>query len=281
MVSPRAPTGKRNGPSEQEGKGGAGQEYVDPFEQYNERAEVRSEGWISWAGSGVMRGLEGAGNIVMSRAAGYARGVRQHDIPLEAAQVGSSFDFGDFNDGYDLREEARLVRNALAAFHNAEARGDSNVEITEAEHAAWKRWEAREAERGQIEEEHVQRKQELEQRKKAEQKTVVPLPSRGAPGILVPGQGFVPVGGSPALVPSTHLQNVPFPQPSIPNLPSSLIPGAGRSTSSFHSTSSTVPTRRNVGTTPRTTDSGSDSDVGSMRTTPPSRAAEQRSLWGG
>lgn len=274
MVSPRAPTGKRDGPSEQEGKGGVGQEYVDPFEQYNERAEVESEGWISWAGSGVMWGLEGASNVVMSRAAGYARGVMQQDIPLETSQGGSSLDFDDFNDGYGLREEARLVRNALAAFRTAEARGDSNVEITEAEHAAWKRWEASEAELRQIREEHVQRKQELEQRKKAEQKTTVPLPSRGAPGILVPGRGFVPISGSPAPASSRHLQNVPFPQPSIPNLPSSLIPGAGRSTSSFHSTSSTAPTRRNVGATSRATDSGSDSDVGSMRKTSPSRAAE-------
>jgi len=275
MVSPRAPTGKRDGPSGQEVKGGVGQEYVDPFEQYNERAEVRSEGWVSWAGGGVMRGLEGASNIVMSRAAGFARGVRQQDIPLEVSQGGSSLDFDNFNDGYDVREEARLVRNALAAFRNAEARGDSNVEITEAEHAAWKRWESREAELRRIEEEHVQRERELQQRKKAEQKTTVPLPSRGAPGILVPGQGFVPVGGTPVPDSSTHSQNVSFPRPSIP---SSLIPGAGRSTSSFHSTSSTIPTKRNVGATPRATDSGSDSDVGSMRRTSPSRVAEQRNL---
>ncbi|RPB24876.1 hypothetical protein L211DRAFT_848687 [Terfezia boudieri ATCC MYA-4762] len=269
MVSPRAPIGKRVGPSEQEGKGGVGQEYVDPFEQYNERAEVRSEGWISWAGSGVMRGLEGASNVVMNTAAGYSRRVCQQDIPLEVSQGGSSLDFHDINEGYDVREEGRLVRNALAAFRNAEARGDSNVEITEAEHAAWKRWEAREAEIRRIEGEHMQRERELDHRKKAA--------SRGAPGILLPGQGFVPVGETPAPVSSTHSQNVPFPQPSIPK---SLIPGAGRSTSSFHSTSSTIPARRNVGATPRATDSGSDSDVCSMTTTTPFGLAEQRNLWG-
>ncbi|KAF8426409.1 hypothetical protein EV426DRAFT_28632 [Tirmania nivea] len=276
MVSPRAPTGKRDGPSEQEWKGDVRQEYADPFEQYNEGAEVRREGWISWAGSSVMRGLEGASNAVMSRVAGYARGATQQDIPLEVLQDGSSLDFDDFNEGYDVREEARLVRNALAAFRNAEARGDSNVEITEAEHAAWKRWEAREAELQRIEEERVQRERELEQRKKAEQKTTVPFPSRDAPGILAQGQGFVPVGGSPAPVSSTGLQYAPFPQPSIPNPPSALISGAGRSTSSFYSASSassTIPTRRNVGTTSRATGSNSDSDVGSTTRTP-SRAVE-------
>lgn len=271
MVSPRAPFGKRDGPSGQQGEGGTGREYVDPFEQYNEMSEVRSEGWVSWAGSGVMRGLEGASNVVMSRAASYARGTKQQDIPQEASQDGSSLGFDDFNDGYDVQEEARLVHNALAVFRNAEARGDSNVEITEAEHAAWKRWEARKWE-------PVQSERGLEQRKKVDQEITVPIPSRGAPGILIPGQGFVPVGGSPAPVSSTHSQNIPFPQPSIPKFPSSLIPGAGRSTSSFHSTSSTIPTRRNVGTTPRATDSGSDSDVGSTRRASPSRVAEQRNL---
>ncbi|KAF8449857.1 hypothetical protein BGX38DRAFT_536393 [Terfezia claveryi] len=257
MVSPRAPIGKRNGPSEQEGKGGVGKEYVDPFEQYNERADVRSQGWISWAGSGVMRGLEGASNVVLSTAAGYSRRVGQQDIPLEVSQGGSSLDFDDYNNGYDVGEEGRFVRNALAAFRNAQARGDSKVEITEAEHAAWKRWEAREAELRRIEGKHTQRERELNHRKKAA--------SRGAPGILIQGQGFVPVGESPVPVSSTDSQNVPFPQPSIPSLPSSLIPGAGRSTSSFHSTSSTILRRCNVGTTPRATDSGSDSDVGSVR----------------
>jgi len=69
MVSPRTPTGKRDGPSEQEGKWGVVREYLDPFEKYDERAEVVSEGWISWVRSGVVQGLEGASNVVMGRAA--------------------------------------------------------------------------------------------------------------------------------------------------------------------------------------------------------------------
>ena len=238
MVSPRTPTGKRDGPSEQEGKWSVVREYVDPFEQYDERVEVVSEGWISWARSGVVRGLEGASNV-MGRAASYTRGTRQQDIPLEVSQGGGSLDFDDFNDSYNVREEAQLAHNIPAAFRNTEARGDSNVGITEAQHAAWKRREAQEG-----------------------QKTTPPLPSRSAPGILVPGQGFVPIGGNsapaPVSAPSAHSQNVPFPQPSIPNLPSSLIPGAGRSTSSFHY-ASTTPTRRNMGATSRATGSGSDS----------------------
>lgn len=264
MVSPRAPIGKRYRPSEQEKKGVVGAEYVDPFEQFQERRPVSTEGWISWAGSGVLRGLEEASSIVTSRA-GYGRGARQQDIPLTVLQGGSSLESDDFND-YDVREEARLVHNALAAFRNAEARGDGKAEITEAEYAAWKRWEYREAELRRIEEERVQREREreLEERRRTTQKITVHLPSRGAPGILVPGQGFVPVGENPAPTSSAPSQYVPIPQPSIPNVPFCLIPGAGRSTSSFHSSTSTIPTRRNVGASFRAADSGSDSDTSTI-----------------
>jgi len=91
------------------------------------------------------------------RAARYTRGTRQQDIPLEVSQGGSSLDVDNFNDSYDVREEARLVHNTMAALRNAEARGDSSVGITKAEHAVWKRREAQEAETWRIERELMQR----------------------------------------------------------------------------------------------------------------------------
>ena len=63
MVSLQTPAGRGDGSSEQEGKWGVVREYVDPFEQYDERVEVVGEGLISWARSGVVRGLEGASNV--------------------------------------------------------------------------------------------------------------------------------------------------------------------------------------------------------------------------
>lgn len=276
MVSPRAPIGKRYGPSEQQG----GVDYVDPFERFIEK-QSGTEGWVSWVGEGVRWGVEGA-NAVVNRV-GYGQGARQQHIPLDISKRGSSLEFDNFNDDHDIKEEARLVHNALAAFRDAEKRGDGNAELTEAEYAAWKRWESREAELRRIEEAKAKRVRDLEETKKSQRKVTVPLASLGGPGILVPGQGFVPIGGQSSPSNSGHLQNVSFPRPLIPNIPLSLIPGAARSTSSVHSTGTTGLTRRNAGNTSSTAIArDDDSDVGSTgrRDGPmPSHVAEHRDLW--
>ncbi|KAI5810188.1 hypothetical protein DFH27DRAFT_538471 [Peziza echinospora] len=261
MVLPRTPYTKNNGPSGAEVvQGGANTIGVEDI--YQGVAYVAG-GVFNFA-SGIVAGYQ-AGPVGKPAVPGKGKEQqqqkhRERDISRDDRSLS---DFGnDFNEPYDKAEHERLVQRALAAFRKAEARGDTEAEITEEEYAAYKLQVVIDE---RLKREDEQRQRELEERRRQEagkRKVTVPVPSSSrAPGIYVEGQGFTPIGaypsssnsrsGSTTSLPASFPE-APYSDPtftrSINDVSSIRSMDSGRSSSSYISSQNPVTARRPIPT---------------------------------